>query len=95
MTRVLNITLLVLIVLLQAKWWFGHGGLREQWRLQQTVSAQQEENERLSERNQSLMAEVRDLKVGTEALEERARNEFGLVQHDEEFYQVVQRVVSR
>lgn len=91
MTRLLNFCFLLMLVGLQAKWWFGQGGLSENWRLQKAIEVQIEKNHALHSRNHTLAAEVRDLKVGTEALEERARNEFGLVRADEEFYQVVQR----
>ena len=62
-----------LLVLLQYKLWVGDGSLAEVWNLYQQVDAQQEENRQLRERNQALEAEVKDLKQGLEAIEERAR----------------------
>lgn len=88
--RILHALLLGLLLLLQFKLWFGDGGLRELWQLEAAVEAQQEQNRELLTRNQALAAEVSDLKQGTEALEERARSELGLVQPDEEFVQVVE-----
>ena len=88
--RLINVLLLTLLLVLQFKLWFGDGGLRESWQLQAAVAAQREANDVLSERNRTLAAEVNDLKNGTEALEERARSELGLVQPDEEFVQVVE-----
>ena len=88
--RILNAILLTLLVVLQFKLWFGDGGLRELWQLENAVELQNQQNQQLIDRNQSLAAEVNDLKTGTEALEERARSELGLVQPDEEFVQVVE-----
>ena len=90
MKRLVNLLLLTMLLGLQAKLWLGQGGMRELWLLRSTLAEQTQENDRLRSRNDALVAEVRDLKVGTEALEERARNEFGLVQPEESFYQVVQ-----
>ena len=55
--------------------------------LQHAIAAQREENNALRQRNRQLEMEVRDLKQGLEAVEERARNEFGLIKETEIFYQ--------
>ncbi len=59
------------------------------WNLNQQISQQQEKNEQLKARNASLDEEVRDLKQGYGAIEERARSELGMVKQDEVFIQVV------
>jgi len=82
--------LIVLLVLLQYKLWLGDGSLAEVWQLYQQVELQKEENHQLRERNQALEAEVQDLKQGLEAIEERAREELGMVREDETFYQIVE-----
>jgi len=87
--RWLIVILLVLFALLQAKLWFGEGGVRDVQRLQERVVAQREENDMLARRNAELQAEVEDLRERLEAVEERARSELGLIAEDEEFYQVV------
>jgi cell division protein FtsB len=87
--RFVNATLLALFVLLQFKLWFGDGGVREMHQIGRLVEAQAAENRALLERNKTLAAEVRDLKEGTEAIEERAREELGMIGQDEEFIQVV------
>ena len=87
--RVLIAILLVMLVLLQYKLWFGEGGFRAVARLEQRVVEQVEENEALEQRNNELQAEVEDLRERLDAVEERARNELGLIKQDEEFYQVV------
>jgi cell division protein FtsB len=81
--------LLVAVVLLQYRVWLSEDGVRGLGRLNQAVAAQRAENDQLAERNRQLAAEVRDLKTGMDALEERARSELGMVAHDETFYQVV------
>ena len=88
--RLINALLLVLLVLLQFKLWFGDGGLRDKWQIEAGALEQQAENSSLLLRNKALASEVQDLKNGTEALEERARNELGLVEPDQEFFQVVE-----
>lgn len=80
----------MLLVLLQYKLWLGDGSLAEVWQLYQQVELQKEENHQLRERNQALEAEVQDLKQGLEAIEERAREELGMVREDETFYQIVE-----
>ena len=87
--RVLIAILLVILLLLQFKLWFGEGGFTEVGRLEERVTAQIEENEVLQQRNNELQAEVEDLRERLDAVEERARNELGLIKEDEEFYQVV------
>lgn len=87
--RAAIVTLLFLNALLQAKLWFGDGGFGELRALNAEYQAQQTENERLALRNRALAAEVMDLREGLEAVEELARMELGMIQPDEEFYQVV------
>ena len=81
--------LLVLLVLVQYRLWFGDGSVREVAQLQTQITAQEEQNSRLRERNRTLAAEVQDLKKGTTAIEERARTDLGMVGKSETFYQVV------
>jgi cell division protein FtsB len=88
--RYAALILLVLLIALQIKLWTGHGGLGDMWRLERNVAAQKAENARLKARNEALSAEVKDLKEGDEAVEERARSELGLVKPGEVFYQVVE-----
>jgi cell division protein FtsB len=87
--RILAAVLLVLVILLQYRLWFGDGGMREVNRLRAEVSAQRVENQRLEERNRTLSAEVQDLKKGKIAIEERARTDLGMVGNNESFYQVM------
>jgi cell division protein FtsB len=82
--------LLVLFIILQYKLWVGDGSLAEVWDMYRQVEMQKEENRRLRERNQTLEAEVQDLKQGLESIEERAREELGMVKENETFYQIIE-----
>ena len=86
--RFLMIVLALVLVLLQARLWLSNGGLREVWRLETEVQRRAEDNERLAARNSALEAEVRDLKQGLAAAEERARTELGMIHAGETFYQI-------
>ena len=88
--KLLTIFLVLLLVTLQLTLWFGDDSLAEVWQLRQQINSQTEENNQLQERNAALEAEVQDLKKGLAAIEERARNELGMVKKDETFFQVVE-----
>jgi len=86
---VLAITLAVLLASLQYRLWFGIGGVPMVETLQAQVSAQRQQNAELTLRNEALVAEVHDLKTGDLAIEERARNELGMIKPGEVFYRVI------
>ena len=86
--RILSIVFAALIVLLQYPLWLGKGGWLRVWEIDRQVKAQKEGNARLRVRNDALDAEVRDLKQGYDAIEERARSELGMIKQDEMFFQV-------
>ncbi len=83
--------LVVLIALLQYPLWFGKGGWLKGREMERQLQAQREVNQKLEVRNAALDAEVRDLKTGYEAIEERARFELGLIKDGEVFVQVPQK----
>ena len=87
--RLLTYTLAGFIVLLQYPLWFGKGGWLRVWTLERQVQEQKLANAALAQRNGALDAEVRDLKQGFEAIEERARYELGMIKQDEVFFQAV------
>jgi cell division protein FtsB len=78
-----------LILLIQYPLWLGKGGWLRAWEVDRQLTAQKAKNVQLEVRNAGFAAEVRDLKQGTEAIEERARYELGMVRNDEVFFQVV------
>lgn len=82
-------TLLAALLLLQYRLWVSDEGMREVWHLRQAVENQAAENAVLVERNAQMRAEVADLKQGLTAVEERARNDLGMIAANETFYQVV------
>ena len=87
--KIIAIVLLFLLTWLQYKIWLQDGGVPEVLQLEQEVAAEKAEVERLQERNQSLDAEVKDLKRGLDAIEERARSELGMIKEGEIYYQVI------
>jgi cell division protein FtsB len=87
--KTLAFIIAALLVALQYPLWIGKGSWMRVWELDRGLAQQREANARLKARNDALDAEVRDLKRGTEALEERARLELGMIKKDEVFYQVV------
>ena len=87
--RIIAALLLVAFLALQYRLWLSPNGMRDLWRTERAIEAQTEENERLAERNRTLAAEVRDLKEGRAAIEERARTDLGMVGSNETFFQVV------
>jgi cell division protein FtsB len=87
--RILAFSLAALVLLLQYPLWLGKGGWLRVWDLDRQVQAQQNENGDLRLRNDALDAEVRDLKQGFDAIEERARYELGMIRQDEVFFQII------
>jgi cell division protein FtsB len=88
--KILAAIFVALLVLIQAPLWLGKGGWLRVAQLEESVDREKAKNGELETRNASLAAEVTDLKQGTEAVEERARYELGLVKRDEVFFQVVE-----
>ncbi|GIU21404.1 cell division protein FtsB [Shewanella colwelliana] len=85
----LLLAMIVLLGLLQYRLWLGQNSLPESFQLQEQIHLQRQSNAKLIERNQVLKEEIIDLRRGTEALEERARNELGMVKQGETFFRVV------
>ena len=87
--RWLLVILGTVALLLQAQLWFADDGYGKTLRLRAAVAEQRTQNQRLSERNAALDAEVINLKQGRDAAEERARTDLGMIGPQETFYQVV------
>lgn len=86
--RLLGLVFALLILALQYPLWLGKGGWLRVRELNGQVETQKDVNAGLKARNAALDAEVRDLKQGTEAIEERARSELGMIRQDEIFFQL-------
>ncbi len=87
--RWVTLILLALILLLQYPLWLGKGGWFKVWDMGRQVEEQKKANQQTQQRNAILDAEVRDLKQGTDAIEEHARSELGMIKPGEVFFQIV------
>ena len=88
--RAVTLILAILLLLLQYPLWIGKGSWLKVWDTNRQLVEQQQLNQQTRARNTVLDAEVRDLKQGTEAVEERARSELGMIKRDEVFYQILE-----
>ncbi len=88
--KIIAFVLLTLFIWLQYKIWLQDGGIPEVVQLQDEVEEVKTEVQKLQERNLSLDAEVKDLKKGLDAIEERARSEMGMIKEGEVYYQVIE-----
>lgn len=91
--KALTVIFVTLIALLQYPLWLGKGSWLRVWDLNRQITEQKDKNAALKLRNDTVDAEVRDLKHGFAAIEERARTELGMIKQDEVFYQVVENTV--
>ena len=88
--RALALIFALLIIALQYPMWLGKGGWLQVRELTRQIEAQRKVNEELKARNAALDADVRELKTGFDAIEERARSELGMIKQDEIFFQLPQ-----
>jgi cell division protein FtsB len=88
--RGITIILVIILLLLQYPLWLGKGSWMTVWDLNRQLEKQQADNQQTKTRNALLDAEVRDLKQGTEAIEERARSELGMIKQGETFFQILE-----
>lgn len=86
--KLLALTFIALIALIQYPLWYGKGSWKKFWELDKEVKAARQTNHELQNRNTILEAEVNDLKQGYDAIEERARSELGMIKQDEIFFQI-------
>jgi cell division protein FtsB len=87
--RLLTAALLIILLLLQWPVWFGKGGWFKVWERERELATVERANEERRLRNTAMEADVRDLKDGTGAIEERARQELGMIKKGEVFVQVL------
>ena len=85
----LNFILFLLIILIQYPLWFGDGGFKSVIEKSNQIKIQKKINLNIKKENDALAAEVNDLKIGTKALEERARTELGMIKKDEIFFYII------
>ena len=87
--RIFQVCLLCLALFVQYRLWFGQNGVNDYTRIKEAVISHQDTNEKLTKRNKVLKADIDDLKLGLEGIEERARNELGMIKPDETFIRVL------
>ncbi|MDD9196128.1 cell division protein FtsB [Aliivibrio sp. S3MY1] len=87
--RAFALLLLFTLGWLQSTLWFGKNGLSDYATVSDDVILQEEVNQGLRNRNEQMFAEIDDLKKGSEAIEERARHELGMIKKGETFYRII------
>ncbi len=87
--RLITVILVLFLGLLQYRLWFGKNSVPDYLALENEVARQQLDNDKLKQRNKILYADTDDLKSGVEAIEERARNELGMIKEGETFFRIV------
>lgn len=87
--RIITVILVLFLLLLQHRLWFGKNSVSDYLALKASVVHQQLQNEKLVERNKVIYADIFDLKNGLQAVEERARNELGMIKDGETFFRVI------
>lgn len=81
--------MLIFLALLQYRLWFGKHSVTDYLSLKDNVARQLEQNKKLTQRNKLIFADIADLKYGLQAVEERARNELGMVKTGETFFRII------
>lgn len=87
--RSIILILVLALIGLQYKLWFGDGGIYQGRSLEKKITVQEGENDKLTNRNLAIDADILELKSGEQALEEQARFELGMVKKDEAYYQFI------
>jgi len=88
--KIIVAIIILLIVHLQYRIWVGDGSIAEIEAYQQRLDELKKQVEEKRQRNEALYAEVLDLRKGQEAIEERARDELGMIKEDETFFHVLE-----
>ena len=90
MLKVLLALLVLLLLSLQGQLWFGDGSLAHKAELDALLVGKNNENQRLQQRNDNIAKQVTNLKNGLETIEEKAREDLGMVKRGEVFYLVIE-----
>ena len=88
--KTLVVFLVIIFGFLQYKLWIAEGKVQDLWSLEQRIETLKSENKTLSQRNSELGAEVSNLKQGLDVVEEKARQDLGLIGKDETFFQYIE-----
>ncbi|MBX2807228.1 MAG: septum formation initiator family protein [Cellvibrionaceae bacterium] len=87
--KILIAALLLMVIVLQYRLWVGEGSIAHQVELQKAIEQQSLKNHVLLTRNRNLALEVEALKIGTEGIEERAREDLGMIKEGETFFMLI------
>ncbi|NQZ51461.1 MAG: cell division protein FtsB [Moritella sp.] len=87
--RLLYFVLILILSLLSYHFIVGHNGVMDYKRIEREVNIQHRNNQVLIERNTALKNEILDLRNGYDAIEERTRNELGMIKEGETFYRII------
>lgn len=93
--QILVAALVTVLIVLQYLLWIDEEGVQQTYALRISVQAQIDENTTLNERNRGLEADIKDLKTGLTAIEERARSEMGMIRQDETFYRLLEQPMRK
>ncbi|GAB3374427.1 cell division protein FtsB [Spongiibacter taiwanensis] len=88
--RRLLILLVVIFVFLQFRLWTGSGSWEQIASLKRDIKSQRQVNAELQRRNERLYSEVDSLKNNLDSIEERARNDMGMIKKGEDFYLIIE-----
>ena len=88
--KIMQISLLAVLLALQFALWFGDKSVFDFFRLQRATADAAAQNDKHAARNDKLLAETVDLKTGGASVETRARENHGMIKPGETFYQVVE-----
>ena len=86
----LIVCLTLALLTIQYRLWMGEGSLAHRTALKRKIAEQQTENDALRERNRQLSLEVEGLKTGLDAVEERAREQMGMIKEGETFFMIAE-----
>lgn len=87
--RILALVLIVLLGWLQYELWIGKNGVSDFKVVDAEIEVQEQVNQSLQHRNTEMFAEIDDLRQGLDAIEERSRNELGMIKKGETFYRII------
>lgn len=85
----IGLLLIALLVALQTRLWFGKNSVSDFKEMRSQIQVLEKQNANLRQRNQLLEADIEDLQIGIDSMEERARNELGLIKEGETFYRIL------
>ncbi|MBK8815090.1 MAG: cell division protein FtsB [Methylococcaceae bacterium] len=88
--KILIAVIILLIIHLQYRLWVGDGSVAQIKEYEARLETVKEKVKEKKERNEALYAEIEDLRKGQEAIEERARDELGMIKENETFFQVIE-----